>query len=142
MCVRPCSWVPCTLQTLTLLGKLGGRNRRWMKAPQDLPYKEQMEHGMRLIMTFAPDKVFLVPLDKCLKFSLDAIADAAKGASPPLQQLFHPAETLISPTVCESGVSHASHCHPRRGQRIPATGGEVGFIGVHRHVLGCCDPSL
>ena len=69
------AWV----QTLTLLGKLGGRNRRWLKAPQELPYKEHMEHGMRLILTFRPTTSFLVPLDKCLNFSLDALAGKTKG---------------------------------------------------------------
>ena len=67
------------LQTLTLLGKLGGRNRRWLKAPQELPYKEHTEHGMRLILTLLPSTSFLVPLDKCLQFSLDAIAGKGKG---------------------------------------------------------------
>jgi transformation/transcription domain-associated protein len=69
------------MQTLTLLGKLGGRNRRWLKAPQELPYKEHTEHGMRLILTLLPSTSFLVPLDKCLQFSLDAIAGKGKGTS-------------------------------------------------------------
>ncbi len=67
-------------QTLTLLGKLGGRNRRWLKAPQELPYREHTEHGMRLILTLLPATSFLVPLDKCLQFSLEAVAGKGKGA--------------------------------------------------------------
>lgn len=73
-------------QTLTLLGKLGGRNRRWLKAPQELPYKEHTEHGMRLILTLLPATSFLVPLDKCLQFSLDAVAGKGKGAPAPAWQ--------------------------------------------------------
>lgn len=39
---------------------------------------------MRLILTFRPTTSFLVPLDKCLKFSLDALAGKSKGVRPEL----------------------------------------------------------
>jgi hypothetical protein len=34
--------------TMTLLGKLGGRNRRWLQQPVPLEYKKDPEHGLRL----------------------------------------------------------------------------------------------
>ncbi len=35
---------------------------------------------MRLILTLLPATSFLVPLDKCLQFSLEAVAGKGKGA--------------------------------------------------------------
>lgn len=53
-------------QALQLLGKLGGRNRRFLKEPTELDFKSNSEHGMRLILTFNPATSFLVPLDRCI----------------------------------------------------------------------------
>jgi transformation/transcription domain-associated protein len=35
------------LAAMTLLGKLGGRNRRWLQSPAPLEYKKDPEHGLR-----------------------------------------------------------------------------------------------
>lgn len=35
------------LAAMTLLGKLGGRNRRWLQQPVPLEYKKDPEHGLR-----------------------------------------------------------------------------------------------
>ena len=58
----------CTslLQALKLLGKFGGRNRRFLMEPLELDLKSNPEHGLRLILTFQPATSFLVPLDRCL----------------------------------------------------------------------------
>lgn len=40
---------------------------------------------MRLILTFRPATSFLVPLDKCLRFSLDALGENSKGMNPELR---------------------------------------------------------
>lgn len=56
----------CTLQALKLLGKFGGRNRRFLMDPLELDLKSNPEHGLRLILTFQPATSFLVPLDRCL----------------------------------------------------------------------------
>jgi hypothetical protein len=35
------------LAAMTLLGKLGGRNRRWLQQPVPLEFKKDPEHGLR-----------------------------------------------------------------------------------------------
>lgn len=67
------------LLALQLLGKLGGLNRRFLKDPTKLEYKDNSEHGLRLILTFKPHTSFLVPMDKCV-----AQAKAGLFSSTPL----------------------------------------------------------
>lgn len=58
------------LQAMQVLGKLGGRNRRFLKEPVRMDYRDNPEHGLRLILTFPamgkPGNSFLTPLDKCI----------------------------------------------------------------------------
>ncbi|XP_072974683.1 uncharacterized protein [Typha angustifolia] len=60
-------------KALQLLGKLGGRNRRFLKEPLMLECKENPEHGLRLILTFEPSTPFLVPLDRCIHLAVAAV---------------------------------------------------------------------
>uniref|UniRef100_A0A5B6YTI9 Putative transcription-associated protein 1 n=1 Tax=Davidia involucrata TaxID=16924 RepID=A0A5B6YTI9_DAVIN len=60
-------------RSLQLLGKLGGRNRRFLKEPLALECKENPEHGLRLILTFEPSTPFLVPLDRCINLAVAAV---------------------------------------------------------------------
>lgn len=60
-------------KSLQLLGKLGGRNRRFLKDPLALECKENPEHGLRLILTFEPSTPFLVPLDRCINLAVAAV---------------------------------------------------------------------
>lgn len=64
---------------MVLLGKLGGRNRRWLGQPQVLEYKENPEHAIRLILTFKPQTSFLVPLDKCVALAQAGINNHTDG---------------------------------------------------------------
>jgi transformation/transcription domain-associated protein len=73
-------------QALSLLGKLGGRNRRFLHDPLELDLKENPEHGLRLILTFQPTTSFLVPLDRCLALSSQNLL-AAPGGCPQLSYL-------------------------------------------------------
>ena len=66
---------PFGAKTLQLLGKLGGRNRRFLQEPSRLEYKPNPEHGLRLILTFEPNTSFLVPLDKCITLARKALID-------------------------------------------------------------------
>lgn len=73
---QPYPWGPKALQ---LLGKLGGRNRRFLKEPLALECKENPEHGLRLILTFEPSTPFLVPLDRCINLAVAAVMNNNTG---------------------------------------------------------------
>jgi len=60
-------------KSLELLGKLGGRNRRFLREPLALESKENPEHGLRLVLTFEPATPFLVPLDRCIHQAVGAV---------------------------------------------------------------------
>ncbi|XP_010526797.1 PREDICTED: transformation/transcription domain-associated protein-like [Tarenaya hassleriana] len=60
-------------KALQILGKLGGRNRRFLKEPLTLECKENPEHGLRLVLTFEPSTPFLVPLDKFINLAVAAV---------------------------------------------------------------------
>lgn len=66
-------------KSLQLLGKLGGRNRRFLKEPLALECKENPEHGLRLILTFEPSTPFLVPLDRCINLAVAAVMHKNNG---------------------------------------------------------------
>lgn len=70
--LRPAPY-PWGGKSLQLLGKLGGRNRRFLKEPLALECKENPEHGLRLILTFEPSTPFLVPLDRCVNLAVAAV---------------------------------------------------------------------
>jgi hypothetical protein len=61
------------VRVASILGKLGGRNRRFLKEPQQLEYKDNPEYGLRLILTFRPTLSFLTPLDKCMVLAKQAL---------------------------------------------------------------------
>eukprot|EP00884_Botryococcus_braunii_P021985 jgi/Botrbrau1/8470/Bobra.0237s0087.1 len=60
-------------KVLTILGKLGGRNRRFLKVPPTLEYRPHAEHGLRYVMTFKPGTNFLLPLDRLLQLARNAL---------------------------------------------------------------------
>lgn len=68
-----------TMQVLQLLGKLGARNRRWLRDPRDVPYRNNSEHGMRVILTFHPSTSFLVPMDRCISLVRGQVAKGDAG---------------------------------------------------------------
>ncbi|CAM8985650.1 unnamed protein product [Rhodiola kirilowii] len=70
--LRPAPY-PWGGKALQLLGKLGGRNRRFFKEPLALECKENPEHGLRLILTFEPSTPFMVPLDRCINLAVAAV---------------------------------------------------------------------
>ena len=57
---------PFGAKAMQLLGKLGGRNRAFLRNPLELDAKSNPEHGLRMILMFKPDTSFLVPLDRCI----------------------------------------------------------------------------
>ncbi|KAH9611581.1 hypothetical protein KSS87_004438 [Heliosperma pusillum] len=70
--LRPAPY-PWGGKSLQLLGKLGGRNRRFLKDPLALECKENPEHGIRVILTFEPGTPFLVPLDRCINLAIATV---------------------------------------------------------------------
>ncbi|KAJ4961477.1 hypothetical protein NE237_021387 [Protea cynaroides] len=76
--LRPSPY-PWGAKALQLLGKLGGRNRRFLKEPLALECKENPEHGLRLIFTFEPSTNFLVPLDRCIYLAVAAVMQKSDG---------------------------------------------------------------
>ncbi|GAV88596.1 PI3_PI4_kinase domain-containing protein/FAT domain-containing protein [Cephalotus follicularis] len=76
--LRPAPY-PWGGKALQLLGKLGGRNRRFLKEPLALECKENPEHGLRLILTFEPSTPFLVPLDRCINLAVAAVMHKTGG---------------------------------------------------------------
>eukprot|EP00252_Welwitschia_mirabilis_P021819 TRINITY_DN5712_c0_g1_i1.p1 TRINITY_DN5712_c0_g1~~TRINITY_DN5712_c0_g1_i1.p1 ORF type:complete len:3567 (+),score=681.06 TRINITY_DN5712_c0_g1_i1:1467-10703(+) len=73
---KPYRWGEKSLQ---LLGKLGGRNRRFLKEPLALECKENPEHGLRLILTFEPATSFLVPFDRCIYLAIAGVMQNQTG---------------------------------------------------------------
>lgn len=71
------------MQALKLLGKFGGRNRRFLMDPLELDLKSNPEHGLRLILTFQPATSFLVPLDRCLSLASQNLFNSTCEASAP-----------------------------------------------------------
>ncbi|XP_024180311.1 transformation/transcription domain-associated protein isoform X2 [Rosa chinensis] len=76
--LRPAPY-PWGAKALQLLGKLGGRNRRFLKEPLALECKENPEHGLRVILTFEPATPFLVPLDRCINLAVVAVMNKNGG---------------------------------------------------------------
>ncbi|TYH44537.1 hypothetical protein ES332_D11G201700v1 [Gossypium tomentosum] len=76
--LRPAPY-PWGGKALQLLGKLGGRNRRFLKEPLALECKENPEHGLRLILTFEPSTPFLVPLDRFINLAVAAVMHKDAG---------------------------------------------------------------
>ena len=65
---------------LQLLGKLGARNRRWLKAPQEVVYRENPEHGLRAILMFSPDhQGFLFPQERLLSLMRKLVGKTDAG---------------------------------------------------------------
>ena len=57
---------PFGAKAMQLIGKLGGRNRAFLRSPLELDAKSNPEHGLRMILMFKPETSFLVPLDRCI----------------------------------------------------------------------------
>ena len=49
---------------------------------QTVSYKENPEHGLRIILTFHPTTSFLVPLDRCLSLVRGTLGKTDAGARP------------------------------------------------------------
>lgn len=86
-------------KALQLLGKLGGRNRRFLKEPLTLECKENPEHGLRSILTFEPSTPFLVPLDRCIYLAVAAVMQNSSA-----MEAFYRKQALKFLRVCLASV--------------------------------------
>ncbi|CAL9045632.1 unnamed protein product [Musa banksii] len=96
--LRPLPY-PWGTKALQLLGKLGGRNRRFLREPLALECKENPEHGLRLILTFEPSTPFLVPLDRCIYLAVAAVMQNNGG-----MEAFYRKQALKFLRVCLSSL--------------------------------------
>ena len=81
-CGRTCGPTPTPgPESVGPVGQLGGRGRRYLRAPPSLDCRTNPEHGLRLILTFAPSTSFLVPLDRCLALARAHLAPPPRGAA-------------------------------------------------------------
>ncbi|ONK62905.1 uncharacterized protein A4U43_C07F9340 [Asparagus officinalis] len=124
--LRPLPY-PWGTKALQLLGKLGGRNRRFLKEPLMLDCKENPEHGLRLILTFEPETPFLVPLDRCIYLAMAVVMQKSGG-----MDAFYRKQSLIFLRVCLTSLLNL------RGN-IPVDGVSPGQLGAL--LISTVDPS-
>ena len=72
-----------------LLFPQGGRNRKFLKEPLPLEYKDNPEHGLRLILTFQPQTSFLVPLDRCVALAKTGLYAGSPLVGDPKQDAYY-----------------------------------------------------
>ncbi|XP_074572437.1 uncharacterized protein LOC141828947 isoform X1 [Curcuma longa] len=124
--LRPLPY-PWGTKALQLLGKLGGRNRRFLREPLALECKENPEHGLRLILTFEPSTPFLVPLDRCIYLAVAAVTQNNGG-----MEAFYRKEALKFVRACLASLLNF------RGN-VPGEGVSAGLLGTQ--MVSSVDPS-
>lgn len=72
--IKPASQGPFGQKVAAMLGKMGGRGRRWLGDSVSVDYKEIPEYGLRVILAFPPHTSFLVPLDRCVQLAWTTVA--------------------------------------------------------------------
>ncbi|KAG5241552.1 FAT domain-containing family protein [Salix suchowensis] len=86
-----------------ILGKLGGRSRRFVKESLALECKDNPEHGLRLILAFESSTPFLVPLDRCINLAVTAVINKNSG-----MDAFYRKQALMFLRVCLSSQLNLS----------------------------------
>lgn len=78
--IKPTSQGPFGHKVAGMLGKMGGRGRRWLGENASVDYKDIPEYGLRVILAFPPHTSFLVPLDRCVQLAWGTIASSKDNA--------------------------------------------------------------
>lgn len=86
-------------RSLQILGKLGGRNRRFLREPLGLECKENPEHGLRIALTFGSSTSFVVPLDQCINLAVFAVKHKNSAMN-----MFHRKQALRFIRACLSSL--------------------------------------
>ena len=99
----------------SMLGKMGGRGRRWLSENASVDYKDIPEYGMRVILAFPPHTSFLVPLDRCVQLAWTTMSSGTDPhrrknslrllqiCAETLSRLHLPSNMLASPTQAATG---------------------------------------
>lgn len=74
--IRPPPY-PFGAKVAEMLGKMGGRSRRWLGEGASVDYKAIPEYGLRVILAFPPHTSFLVPLDRCVQLAWSTVENPA-----------------------------------------------------------------
>ncbi|WVZ66880.1 hypothetical protein U9M48_016041 [Paspalum notatum var. saurae] len=113
-------------KSLELLGKLGGRNRRFLREPLALECKENPEHGLRLVLTFEPATPFLVPLDRCIHQAVGAVMQGSG------MEAYYRKQALQFIRVCLDSLLNLR-------ENVPGEGVSPGVLGAL--LISSLDPS-
>lgn len=107
---------PFGAKAMQLLGKLGGRNRAFLKNPLQLDAKGNPEHGLRMILMFKPETSFLVPLDRCIVLMQNILATPMIPNVKPSDALVrHRRQALTFIRTCLVSVLNLSAAHALSG---------------------------
>ena len=71
---------PFGVRVAEMLGKMGGRSRRWLGEPSSVEHKSIPEYGLRIVLSFPPNTSFMVPLDRCVQLASSTME--SKAADP------------------------------------------------------------
>eukprot|EP00210_Caulerpa_lentillifera_P007000 g6694.t1 len=71
--LKPQPGNPIGPKILQLLGKLGGRNRKFLEDPLQLEWMDNPDDGLRMIFSFLPGTQFLVNLDRCIALTNEGL---------------------------------------------------------------------
>lgn len=129
---------PFGAKVAEMLGKMGGRGRRWLGDSVSVEYKAIPEYGLRVILAFPPHTSFLVPLDRCVQLAWASMESSAheiprrKNALRLLQICFGslarlslPADMLVAlpapePTVAPEEAEPAAAAAPEGAEAAAA----------------------
>ena len=117
--IKPTSQGPFGHKVAGMLGKMGGRGRRWLVDNVPVEYKEIPEYGLRVILAFPPHTSFLVPLDRCVQLAWSTVSSAGNDSHKrknALRLLQICAETLTRLHLPSKML--ASQCTEEEGGRV------------------------
>jgi len=139
---------PFGAKVAEMLGKMGGRGRRWLSEGTSVDFKAIPEYGLRVILAFPPHTSFLVPLDRCVQLAWNTVESGTadvhrrKNALRLLQicvgtlsRLHLPADMLKThpspaPTIPAASAQEAMTTAGAGGEAAPAPAPAAGAVGT------------
>ncbi|RMZ56591.1 hypothetical protein APUTEX25_003771, partial [Auxenochlorella protothecoides] len=105
---------PFGARVAEILGKMGGRSRRWLLDPAQVAHKAIPEYGLRVILGFQAHTSFLVPLDRSMHYALGALAAGEPHLRAAALRLLH----LCVATLARLRLPPAAAGDPRLAPRL------------------------